>query len=1139
MAQENVGTIYYDVVGDTSKLVNSSTAANESLDAMQKKMAGADKAQNSLQGNLTKTAAAVQELGRQSDRTGGMLSSLQGLFAGLVTGATVLNLVNMAEAYNETSERIKMATSSAAEYEMVQQRLIKTANNIYRPLKEAQETYILTADSLRSMGYTTSQALDITDSLSLSFVKNATATDRASSAISAFTKSMQKGKVEGDAWESLIAAVPTVVNDIAAATKKTSAEIRQMGVEGKISASMLSEGLRQSLAQNEAAAAGMATTVKDAFNNITNNLSVFLGEANSATGTTAVLSAALLAFGNNIATVANALGVLGAGALARYVAQIGAGVAASVQASIAARSQAVEELKRAQALAASTAAAAANATAMRGLTGTSAAAAAATQAHTAALAGLATAQRAASAAGVGMIALLGGPAGIVALLASAGAAMYLFSDNTRASKITLNEFAQSAELAAEKLRNMSESQKELARAAATKQMADGYKEVSEAARDLAEGPLFSGGLGVDWTVNATKGINEAVAAFKAGEISATALDARLVDLVNTYASANGKSQEWTQAQYANIAAVTAAATSTDNAKNSLKNMDAALWDLQHAANMAALGIDNVTNAMGGISAAEGKAIADVSKAIATFGKSGAAGKLYDIDQARKGLGDLKEFSKETLDQLERDYKRLDGLQSRKRGGSGGKAAGNAQARALAEVEKEIEAFGKTSTEQKLYQVGQGLRGIGTMAKFSKAALTELQSQYEKLSKLEEDKKRADLAKTYLSQLQETADKVGKMTTAERLQYDLAAGKVFLQGEQLAKATQLAGVIDERNKKEKELADTMSIQSANLSAQRKLQAELLKYAMEIDSATMGSDARAQMQERAQIEQEFAQRVEDIQNRRRDAIAKADKKDIDRVNKLYDDQLKIEKSYQEKSIAAYESHIAKKRELDADWRVGALRALNDYQESAGKTAQQSETAFGNFLRNTEDALVEFVKTGKFNFRSLADSIIADIARIAARTLVSGVANWLGQAVGAYFGVPAAGGAGGSGAAPAGRASGGPVKSGSMYQVNERGTPELLNIGANQYLMMGNKSGRVDNMSRAAGAGSAAGGVHVAVNVINNTDSQVRTNERQSGDGRIIDIVIEAVAADVAQGGRVAGSLQSTYGLNRGVGVPRFAR
>src|SRR5690606_37887286 len=156
----------------------------------------------------------------------------------------------LVQTYQEMAERVQMATSSQAEFELVQRRLLATANGTYRSLQEAQELYIRTADSLRSMGYSTQQALDVTDSMSFAFVKNATSAERAETAISAFSKSMNTGKVAADQWETITSALPSVINDIAAATGRSAAEIRAMGAAGKLSARALSEGLRKSLDEN-------------------------------------------------------------------------------------------------------------------------------------------------------------------------------------------------------------------------------------------------------------------------------------------------------------------------------------------------------------------------------------------------------------------------------------------------------------------------------------------------------------------------------------------------------------------------------------------------------------------------------------------------------------------------------------------------------------------------------------------------------------------------------------------------------------------------------------------------------------------------------------------------------------------------
>lgn len=66
--------------------------------------------------------------------------------------------------------------------------------------------------------------------------------------------------------------------------------------------------------------------------------------------------------------------------------------------------------------------------------------------------------------------------------------------------------------------------------------------------------------------------------------------------------------------------------------------------------------------------------------------------------------------------------------------------------------------------------------------------------------------------------------------------------------------------------------------------------------------------------------------------------------------------------------------------------------------------------------------------------------------------------------------------------------------------------------------------------------SGGSPVEVNIHNHTGQQVSSNQRTGSDGNaILDIVIGAVASDIAKGGRTAQALQSTYGVSR-AGIKR---
>lgn len=239
----NLGTIYYTVEARTAALLSAEKEVTQSMGSMTREMQSAERQAASLSTGMSKLASAIKVV---------------------VAASALREMAGLVQSYQEMSERVQMATSSQSEFEMVQRRLLDTANGTYRSLAEAQELYIRTADSLRSMGYTTEQAIDITDSMSYAFVTNATSADRAAAATSAFSKSMNTGKVAADQWETITSAIPSVIRAIADASGKSAAEVRALGAAGKLSARDLSEGLRKSLDEVSAAAAKMANNLTDA-----------------------------------------------------------------------------------------------------------------------------------------------------------------------------------------------------------------------------------------------------------------------------------------------------------------------------------------------------------------------------------------------------------------------------------------------------------------------------------------------------------------------------------------------------------------------------------------------------------------------------------------------------------------------------------------------------------------------------------------------------------------------------------------------------------------------------------------------------------------------------------------------------------
>lgn len=90
----------------------------------------------------------------------------------------------------------------------------------------------------------------------------------------------------------------------------------------------------------------------------------------------------------------------------------------------------------------------------------------------------------------------------------------------------------------------------------------------------------------------------------------------------------------------------------------------------------------------------------------------------------------------------------------------------------------------------------------------------------------------------------------------------------------------------------------------------------------------------------------------------------------------------------------------------WQTGLLRGLNEYVGTATNAAEQTRIAVVNGFHEMDDALTNFVKTGKLDFRAFADSIITDLLRIQVQKNITGPlaaasGNFLGSIFGNIFG------------------------------------------------------------------------------------------------------------------------------------------
>ena len=118
------------------------------------------------------------------------------------------------------------------------------------------------------------------------------------------------------------------------------------------------------------------------------------------------------------------------------------------------------------------------------------------------------------------------------------------------------------------------------------------------------------------------------------------------------------------------------------------------------------------------------------------------------------------------------------------------------------------------------------------------------------------------------------------------------------------------------------------------------------------------------------------------------------------KLADAFKKIEEAARQAADGA--SLLTQRAKELSDPEAGFAKGLRSVAEEAEQMGKQMESATTRAFNGMTDALVNFVMTGKLDFRSLANSIISDMIRIQIQqSITRPLAGWLGSLIGSAFG------------------------------------------------------------------------------------------------------------------------------------------
>ncbi|HHM4305169.1 TPA: phage tail tape measure protein [Pseudomonas aeruginosa] len=914
---------------------------------LRRELAGADsvvaRTTQSIDRNLAQVDSAFDRTAQGAQQAGTLI---RGAFAAIAGAGLVGSIIHQVDAYGQIADRLKMATGSTEEYNEVQQHLLRTAQETYRPLAEAQELYIRTADVMRSLGFDTQQTLDITDSFSFLLVTNAASADKASSALGAYSKALQTGKVEADGWVSIQDAMPTIVDAIASATGKSAEEIRKLGVQGKLSLDDINTGLLRTVEVNRKAAADMSVSVQDALVNIQNSITTFAAGIEEGTGALDLLASALGVVANNVEWLAGLVGGALVGALTLYSARAAVATAATLKSAAGALTErnariaqadailqaAIAEQRKAQTatLLAEREAIAARGTAVQ--TEMSIQLAQARQREAAATASVAAAQAGLRTASTGLLAVLGGPMGLALLAGTAAASFLLLRDNADQAGVSLDDLHKPVQQLREEFAKLNRDQREASlvkwqqeQINATDKVKEAYGTLSQSIRSaMVTAPARdSNGL----YTQQLRDYQSLIERLNQARASGQDLSPILKEVADRMQVPAGTLQQWI-------------------------SQAGAIGDADHRSGLIAETLRVLTGVT-----QENTAATNANNAAKTGMSS--AGQTY-LETLQKQLGGLQDsndaikaanrFIANNTDLTDTDRQAIlsaaNAIEAQKKANQAATASGKARTKSLQDEVKALDALiDKALPEKKrLEDLAEGVEKLRKAQAAGKITSAEMELGIKNLNEAYADgsiQKRIQQEQKLAEQRRNSADAYRK------------AMEVVLQARQDAINSDVAGI---------GLGDDERDQAQRLDAVRKKYADLrreLEAQQEDASRRLGPAA-------------YEQRLADLA----DFQAR---------------ELQME-------VDGYDARLDAQR----DYRNGARRAWQNIQADAADVASATDDMLTTGFNTASNALADFATTGKFKFRDFASSVINDMARIASQQAATGLLSGaLGAGVSAFSG------------------------------------------------------------------------------------------------------------------------------------------
>jgi len=282
MAEQDGGSLVYQVDIETAKMVTGSRQAAVVLGEMEKQ--------------ANRSSKAVDGLTSSSDSAGRSMSGFKSVLSGIASAISVALIVDYGKAFltvadniTQLQARILRLSSDAATAKETFDVLSSIASTTGASLQDTAKLWEKMTSSLKGVGATNNQILFLVDTLQKIGRVGGSSSEEMAAALRQFGQSIDGGIVRAEEFNSIIESMPELARQMAAGMGISMGQLRQAMLDGKITAqAALDAIMKQSSAVNDEFSK-LPRTMDQASNSLTISLQNLIGKMNEAMGASATM----------------------------------------------------------------------------------------------------------------------------------------------------------------------------------------------------------------------------------------------------------------------------------------------------------------------------------------------------------------------------------------------------------------------------------------------------------------------------------------------------------------------------------------------------------------------------------------------------------------------------------------------------------------------------------------------------------------------------------------------------------------------------------------------------------------------------------------------------------------------------------